>query len=128
MADEVKLNELEVEVAVVKQRQDDMDRRQKEFMAAITKTMDDLNRSLKSARDDVNSIHGHITRCRNEINDELTRDFSEERKLNRDTFLTEGDAEKIRGSIKEINTKLYMTGIGIVFALSLVQVAISVYS
>jgi len=108
--------QLEIDVAVTKQAQKDMDRRQETFMAGINTTMENLNHNMAQTSDQIESIHGHITRCRDEMREEIERDFMGK---------TEG--EQIRGSIKEINTKIYMTGLGIVLALSMVQIAVTFY-
>jgi len=101
----------------VKQRQSEIDRRHDTFMASINKSMDGLQRSMEKTSTDIGSIHGHITRCRDEMREEIERDF-----------MTKTEGERIRGSISKINTKIHMTGLFIVFALSLVQIGIAVYT
>ena len=110
-------HKLDVEIAVVTQRQNDMDRRHDDFMNRVTTTMSQINTGMVDTRKQIESIHGHLTRCRDELRDEIDRDF-----------LSKTEAERIRGSIGKINTRLTMTGLGIVLALSLVQVAIAVYA
>lgn len=109
--------QLKIDVAVVKQQQKDLDRRHETFMKSINKTMDNLGHGMDKVREEVRSIHGHLTRCRDELREEIDRDF-----------LSQTEAEKIRGSIKQINTKLYMTGAGIVLALSFVQIVIALWA
>lgn len=108
--------QLKIDIAVTKQRQDDMDRRQEVFMTNLTKNVDEMNRNITKTWEEINSIHGHLSRCRDELREEIDRDF-----------VTNTEAEKIRGSVKQINTKLYMTGVGIVLVLSLVQIGLAVF-
>lgn len=108
---------IDVKVAVVEQRQIDLERRQDQFMVEIRADIAEINTNMKRVWDEVNSIHGHITRCRNELREEIDRDF-----------MTKAEGERMRGDIKAINTKIYMTGAGIVLALSIVQIAVAVWS
>ena len=108
---------MQVEVAVAKEQQANLDRRHEQFMENIRGTVAEINDSMRGVWKEVNSIHGHITRCRDELRNEIDRDF-----------LSKTDAEKIRGEIKAINTRISVAGAGIVLALSLVQIAIAIWS
>lgn len=110
-------DDMRVEMTVVQQQQIALERRHDEYMRNVEKTMALINIGMADTSKQIESIHGHLTRCRDELRDEIDRDF-----------LSKTEAEKIRGSIGKINTRLTMTGMGIVLALSLVQIAIAVYA
>lgn len=114
---EEKVQELEVIVAVSQQRQADLDRRHESFMDSIRDTVAEINDSMRGVWKEVNSIHGHITRCRDELRQEIDRDF-----------MTKTEGMALRGEIKAINTRINMTGAGIVLALSLVQIGIAIWA
>ena len=104
----------EIDIAVMQAKQAEMDRRQETFMTQLGKTVDEINSNIAKTWNEINSLHGHINRAKEELREEVDRDF-----------VSKEEGEKIRSSIKEINTKLYMTGIGIVLAVSMVQILIA---
>lgn len=114
---EQQFQQMQVDMAVAKESQANLDRRHEQFMENIRGTVAEINDSMRGVWKEVNSIHGHITRCRDELRGEIDRDF-----------LSNTEAEKLRGEIKAINTRINMTGAGIVLVLSLVQIAIAIWA